>query len=288
MGISLITSTQELAVWRKQATISVQEEFTGKTLPPGLEDALPTNLAETFDVVRSGVRRSAESYIQLCTLAERLAKRQQGLATDELRFAAGLRAVAEESGSVYAVDRNDVPLLNEGLGAAAKHLEQSHGLREDEARAWDAGVLEDLKRVRDGLVSVRDMFDRRDRYARNNIPQLERRIEANETKLAALLAKPEGTVKPEDQEKVEQAIRNVRPIPPLTFFGGPAASLTPALRRTSGAFPSSTRAASSSASASATSSSSSRARSTRSAGCTRTGARSWSSTRSCRRTTGAR
>ena len=141
-----LTVPTELSVWRKQATISVQEEFTGKALPPGLEDALPVNLAETFDEVRSGVRRSAETYIQLCSLTERLAKRQQGLASDEQRFAQALRNLAEESASTYATDANDVPLLNEGLGAAAKHLDTSVGLREDEARAWDEGVLEDLKR----------------------------------------------------------------------------------------------------------------------------------------------
>ena len=206
-----LTAFQELSVWRKQATISVQEEFTGKSLPPGLEDSLPTNLADTFDTVRAGVRRSSDGYIQLCTLAERLAKRQQGVASDELRFAQALRGLSEESAPTYATDSNDVPLLNEGLGAAAKHLETSHGLREDEARAWDEGVLEDLKRQRDCLVSVRDMFDRRDRYARNNIPQLERRIEANETKLAGLRAKPEGAVRPGEQEKVEQAILSVSP-----------------------------------------------------------------------------
>ena len=187
----------------------MQEEFTGKALPPGLEDSLPVNLAETFDAVRSGVRRSADNYIQLCSLAERLAKRQQGMASDEQRFAQSLRHLTEESANTYATDNNDVPLLNEGLGATAKHLDTSRGLREDEARAWDEGVLEDLKRQRDCLVSVRDMFDRRDRYARNNIPQLERRIEVNENKLAAIRVKPEGTARPGEQEKVEQAILNV-------------------------------------------------------------------------------
>ena len=198
----------------------MQEEFTGKSLPPGLEDSLPTNLAETFDTVRSGVRRSAENYIQLCTLAERLTKRQQGIASDEQRFAQALRYLAEESESAYATDNNDVPLLNEGLGATAKHLETSRGLREDEARAWDEGVLEDLKKQRDCLVSVRDLFDRRDRYAKNNISQLERRIEANESKLAGLRAKPEGTVRPGEQEKVEQAILSVRAADhPFPFLG---------------------------------------------------------------------
>lgn len=201
-------------MWRKQATISVQEEFTGKALPSGLEDSLPTNLSDTFDTVRSGVRRSSEAYIGLCNLLERLAKRKQGVAADYLRFSHALMALTESSESTYATDTNDVPLLNEGISSTAKHLTTSQSLLEDEARAWDEGVLEDFKKQRDTLVSIRDMFDRRDRYARDNIPQLERRIEINEHKLADLMGRPEGwSVKPGEQEKLEQAVRAVSCLP---------------------------------------------------------------------------
>ena len=206
----LMKEDQELAVWRKQAGLSVQEEFTGKSLPPGLEDSLPVNLTETFDTARAGVRRSAETYIALCNLLERLAKRNQGIASDYLRFSTALRSLTDESEGTYATDTNDVPLLNEGIQSTARHLETSQSLLEDEARAWDNGVLEDLKRHRDTLVSVRDMFDRRDRYAKDNIPQLERRIESNESRLAGLRARPDGTVRAGEQEKVEQAILSVR------------------------------------------------------------------------------
>ena len=196
-------------MWRKQATISVQEEFIGKALPPGLEDSLPTNLSDTFDTVRAGVRKSADEYINLCTLLERLAKRNQGVAADHLRFSLALTTLVETSESTYATDTNDVPLLNEGINSTAKHLSTCQSLLEDETRAWDEGVLEDFKRQRDTLVSIRDMFDRRDRYAKDNIPQLERRIENNENKLAGLRGRPEGTVKVGEPEKLEQAILNV-------------------------------------------------------------------------------
>ena len=141
---------------------------------------------------------------------ERLAKRNQGLAVDYQRFSQALLALTESSSSTYATDTNDVPLLNEGISSTAKHLTTSQSLLDDEARAWDEGVLEDLKKQRDTLVSVRDMFDRRDRYAKDNIPYLERRIESNENKLAGLMRRPQGAVvKPGEQEKLEQAVRAV-------------------------------------------------------------------------------
>jgi sorting nexin-8 len=198
-----------LAVWRKQATISVQEEFTGKPLPPGLEDSLPPTLNDLFNTTRTGIRRSAEVYITLCNLLDRLAKRNEGLAADHSRLSASLQSLTDATQDTYATDTNDVPLLNEGLMATAKHLSNSQSLLEDEARAWDEGVLEDLKRQRDALVSMREIFERRDRYDKDNIPYLERRIQTNEGKLNALRNKPEGLLKPGEIEKVTDAIIKV-------------------------------------------------------------------------------
>lgn len=166
--------------------------------------------------MRSGVRRSAEIYINLCTLMERLIKRNEGLAQEYLRFSGALVNAAEASQDSYAIETNDVPLLNEGMHSTAKHLSSGQALLEDEAKAWDEGVLEDLKRQRDCLVSMRDLFDRRDRFARDNIPQLERRIMNNESKLSGIRAKPEAQQRPGEAEKVEQAILNVcSPLPLL-------------------------------------------------------------------------
>ncbi|KAK5059815.1 hypothetical protein LTR84_009698 [Exophiala bonariae] len=204
--VMFLTVPTELSVWRKQATISVQEEFTGKALPPTLEDSLPSSLPDLFDQVRVGVKRSAEIYINLCVLLERLIKRNEGLAADSAKLSQALGLLTESSHDTYAIDNNDVPLLNEGIISTAKHVSTTQSLLEDEARAWDTGALEDMKSIRDSLVSMRDMFDRRDRYARDNIPQLERRIEASENKLQQLRQKPPAQIKPGELEKVESSI----------------------------------------------------------------------------------
>lgn len=195
-------------MWRKQATISVQEEFVGRALLPTLEDSLPPNLQDTFDTVRSGVRRSADLYINLCAMIERLCKRKEALAGEYGRLNLNLTSLSEASVDTYAIDTNDVPLLNEGINSTAKHIETSKSLLDDEARAWDQGVLEDAKSMRDSLVSVREMFDRRDRYARDNIPQLERKIQANEQKLQNIRAKGDAA-KPGEADKVASAITAV-------------------------------------------------------------------------------
>lgn len=239
----------------------MQEEFIGRTLPPTLEDSLPQNLQETFDTVRSGVRRSADLYINLCNLVERLCKRKEAIAAEYGRFGLNLTSITETTNDAFAIDTNDVPLLNEGVKATAKHLSTSQGLLEDESRAWDEGVLEDLKSIRDGMVALRDLFDRRDRLARDNIPQLEKRIYASENKLSGIKAKGDAA-KPGEAEKVENSIVNVslldcdcvalyhREEGLLTLFF---------VRRTSNRSSTSTHAASSSENACATRSCSSRA-----------------------------
>ncbi|KJZ76850.1 Sorting nexin mvp-1 [Hirsutella minnesotensis 3608] len=204
--VMFMTVPTELAVWRKQATISVQDEFADKALPPGLEDSLPPTLEELFVRTRSGVRRSAELYINVCNIMDRLVKRTEGVAADHARVAMTLNSLTEASADTYATDTNEVPLLNDGLMAMSKHLRTCQSLLEDESRGWDEGVLEDLKRQRDALVSVRDLFDRRERLDKDNIPYLERRIQANETKLSSLRSKPEGTVKPGEIEKLAESI----------------------------------------------------------------------------------
>ncbi|KAH8653700.1 sorting nexin mvp-1 [Xylariales sp. PMI_506] len=205
--IMFLTVPTELSVWRKQATISVQDEFTGRPLPPGLEDSLPIGpLHELFDRTRTGIRRSAELYIGTCNLMDRLVKRSEGVAADHGRMALSLSSLTEVSKDTYATDTNDVPLLNDGLVAMSKRLKTAQSLLEDESKAWEAGVLEDLKRQRDALVSVREMFERKERLDKDNIPYLERRIQANETKLAGLRAKPDGLVKPGEIERVVENI----------------------------------------------------------------------------------
>ena len=205
--LSLSHQSQELSVWRKQATISVQEEFEGRALPPTLEDSLPPTLEELFSRSRLGIRRSAELYTAVCAVMDRLVKRTEGVAADHGRIALSLASLTEASADTYATDASEVPLVNDGLAALSRRLRTGQALLEDESRAWEAGVLEDLKRQRDGLVSVRDMFDRRERLDRDSIAQLERRIEANEGRLAGLRGR-EG-VRPGEVEKVAEAIIKV-------------------------------------------------------------------------------
>ena len=148
--------------------------------------------------------------MNVCTIIERIVKRKEGLAGEYLRLSTTVQEVSSCSNETYKADQNDVPMLTVGMNSTAKHISANQGLLLDEARTWDEGVLEDFKKQRDALVSMRDMFDRRDRLARDTIPATEKRIAASEGKLSALRSKPEGLRKPGEAEKLEDAIMKVR------------------------------------------------------------------------------
>ncbi|PHH51599.1 Sorting nexin mvp1 [Ceratocystis fimbriata CBS 114723] len=205
--IMFLTVPTELSVWRKQATISVQDEFTGRKLSPGLEDSLPkAALEELFSRTRLGIRRSADLYIGVCNIMDRLVKRTEGVAADHARIALSLISLTETNADVYATDTSDVPQVNDGLQAMSRHLRACQTLLEDESRAWEAGVLEDLKKQRDALVSMRDMFERRDLLDKDNIPVLEKRINMNKSKIDVIRQKNESAAKYEELEKLTEAI----------------------------------------------------------------------------------
>jgi len=275
---------QELSVWRKQASINIQEEFAQRTLPPGLEDSLPPNLPDLFATVRAGVRRAADLYIALCTIAERLGRRQEGLAGEYGRMGAAWHALASEAhADVYA--GQDVRGLNAGVEGTARGVEQARGVLEDEARSGEAGGLEDLKTMRDALVSMRELFERREKGARDTIPALEKRILANETKLRAIEAKGEQA-KAGEAQRVGEAIMKVRVLLYCEDYRRPWMECSSVYRTNSPSW-NSTRVASSSKSACGTRSCTSTRRSTGCRGWCRIGRRSGSNTPSSWRRTGA-
>ena len=83
------------------------------------------------------------------------------------------------------------------------------GVLGDESRAWDEGILEDLKRQRDVLVAMKEAFERRDRLAGDNIPSLEKRITTTELKIQTIRGKPDADSRVDQIAKLDDQIKKV-------------------------------------------------------------------------------
>ncbi|KAK9450408.1 uncharacterized protein V1518DRAFT_413771 [Limtongia smithiae] len=206
--VMFLSVPTELTVWRKQASVSVEDEFTGRALPAGLVESWSVAEAERWEDVQQGVKMEAELYTHLCLLIDRMEKRQESVAADHQRFANSLQTLQEVTQKTYSVDSSDLSLINDGVKNVAKYLTNAQTLLEDESRGWEIGVLEDFKRHRDGLISIKELFERMEKLDINQIPLLERRISNNETRLSGM--RNRSDFKSGDIERVEHAIQRDR------------------------------------------------------------------------------
>ena len=91
----------------------------------------------------------------------------------------------------------------------ARGLDLVSGVLGDESRAWDEGILEDLKRQRDVLVAMKEAFERRDRLAADNVPALEKRITNAEIKIQQYRGRPDAETKVDAIAKLQEQIQKV-------------------------------------------------------------------------------
>jgi sorting nexin-8 len=66
-----------------------------------------------------------------------------------------------------------------------------------------------LKRQRDVLVAMKETFERRDRLAGDNIPNLEKRITNAELKIQNIKGKPDAMQRADQITKLEEQILKV-------------------------------------------------------------------------------
>lgn len=98
----------------------------------------------------------------------------------------------------------EVASISAGLDSAAVFMDKYSMLSLEVAQSFVDGPLEQLKLLRDMLISVRELFARYHRYGTNSIAAQERRIASTQAKLAARATAPDTT--PEDLQKLRDRI----------------------------------------------------------------------------------
>lgn len=129
------------------------------------------------------------------------------MSTDLLRFSLSINTFCEqENGNCDILGKENGPGLINGLRAVSKHHTSVQRLTEIECRHLEDTSLEDFKRHRDTLDAMNELFVRHSKYSGDNIPSLEKRIQASKGKLSNLDAKPDA--KESDKEKLRTSIAN--------------------------------------------------------------------------------
>ncbi|KAI7853201.1 hypothetical protein BDC45DRAFT_511566, partial [Circinella umbellata] len=203
--IKFLTEPSELSGWRKQHPPSIDEEYRRKQ--HNMEDIrsmTPDNLEEQLRKAHQRVDMGIEHYINLCFIMERMIRRMHGQATDFVRYSITLNALAETDNR-YHSDCEPCQQVIQGYENVAKHMHRESTILENQVSSAADGVLENLKRFRDLLVSFRELEQRRDKLGGNQIETLKKRITNNQTKINQHKGVPglEAEV-----TKLEESLRN--------------------------------------------------------------------------------
>lgn len=146
------------------------------------------------------LKGAIESFTSWTALQERVIKRREATSTDLLRYSLSLSTFCEQEGvNCDILGKENGPGIINGLRAVSKYHTNTQQLLELECRQQENTLLEDLKRHRDCLVAMFELFARHAKYSGDNVPALEKRIASSKNKLTTLENKPDA----KDSDKVK-------------------------------------------------------------------------------------
>lgn len=182
--LAVFLTEPSLENWRKQSSISLDEESVSKRVDRVEEMTIPSDLEDKLEIIRGKLNPLIEQWQRICILAERIIKRREAAAGDLARLTNTLRAVIEVNQPCWRGDEcelsNGVRL---GLEQVAAHTQRHSELSELRTRALFDTTLEALKGQRDLYLATRDLFIRHERLAIDQVERLKKRVETNSVKL---------------------------------------------------------------------------------------------------------
>ncbi|OZJ06509.1 hypothetical protein BZG36_00632 [Bifiguratus adelaidae] len=183
----------DITTWRKQYPPVLDEEFLRKNSTLNLEEIegrIPSDLEDRLAKARKRLQPALEHYANMCYIMERLIKRQEAQATDCIRWSLALNSLSESDRECHVEDCYNCGQIVQGYEQVASHLQRVSSMYDDDATLSSDTVLENLKRHRDLLNAFKEMLDRRDRLATNNIESLQKRVANNQVKLNQIRGVP--------------------------------------------------------------------------------------------------
>lgn len=228
-----LTVDTELNVWRSGTSLELEEEFAHKVISQQfIKNWKEEQEMDRWRSIRLGTETSLETltyvlqhnlflfygkktnifsfylfYRQLCTLADRIAKRNFALAMDYKKVSAAVTSFKASIPLIYTNSSGDLAGISNGLDTVSRFLSNSSTFAQDESQATDIGFLEDLKLLRDTVGSTLELFQRFDRHNGDiKIQQLENRIQASEQKLKTLKSRTD-VKSGSELDKIAKAIK---------------------------------------------------------------------------------
>ncbi|CAJ0748088.1 12150_t:CDS:10 [Entrophospora sp. SA101] len=176
-----LTEQTEIAIWRRNNTPDLDEEFLKKEISSQMEQRIPKDLNARLEIVYNNLDRSIEHYANMCNFMERIAHRQEGTASDYTRYSLALNSLIENGKDCYTENCYNCSQMMNGLEQISSHFQHASTIMEDA-----------------------DTFERRDRLTIDTVETLNSRIAINQAKLRPLSGKESSDP---EVEKLASAIQ---------------------------------------------------------------------------------
>ncbi|GJJ72379.1 sorting nexin-8 [Entomortierella parvispora] len=216
--ISFLTEPVELALWRKNVVISTEDEFMTKLpIHANLSKQIPLDLDLQIEGIKRRLPSSIDYYRNMVHVMDRVQKRVEANAADFMRFSLSLNALGDSERQCHVEDCYNCGQLSQGYGKIGSHLGHASNIMESQAKATQQGIVEDLKRHRDLLVSVMQLLQRHEFSRQDSRTEMvHRRLAANDAKLKALksvstaaASAPPGSANSDNQIENEAQIESI-------------------------------------------------------------------------------
>ncbi|CAG8798043.1 6064_t:CDS:2, partial [Gigaspora rosea] len=158
---------------------------------------------------------TVDHYRNMCNIMDRIARRQEGMATDYMRYHLALNSLIEKEKGCYIEDCHNCSQVVQGLEHVSSHFHTTSTIMENASAATLESALENLKRQRDLLVSFRETFERKDRLAADTIDSLDARIKSQRDRLRQLSSndpeaeKLNGFIQKDEEEIKRQRMQKI-------------------------------------------------------------------------------
>ncbi|CUA74659.1 Sorting nexin MVP1 [Cryptococcus neoformans var, neoformans B-3501A] [Rhizoctonia solani] len=209
--LSTFLTEPHLEVWRKQNSISLEEESMSKRVERNEEMSVPGDCSEKLAVVRRKLPSSIDHWTRISIIVERMIKRREGAAADFTRLTMTLNSLTEHNNSCSLRGESDDCELcagvRTGLGRVAV---RTGGLGEEldaRSRVLNSTLLEAVKSQRDLYLAFQALFVRHDRLGSDAVDKLKKRVETAGAKHLAIVNSLEalqGPAKSKAQEEGEK------------------------------------------------------------------------------------
>ncbi|KAI8138095.1 hypothetical protein BJV82DRAFT_699062 [Fennellomyces sp. T-0311] len=181
---TFLTEPSELLAWRRANPPVVDDEFVRKQPSAAeLECYIPQDLDARLESIKSKLSTITDHYNNKCTVLERLIRVSEVQSREFVRYSITLNAMSEIEQECYVPGCQSCQQVVRGYEAVAKHMQRAGTILDDQALAGSNGVLENLKRHRDLLISFKEMMDRKEKLEVNQIDSLSKKISANKAKV---------------------------------------------------------------------------------------------------------